>query len=80
MKITSSYITTIVLLIIYAIALAGATFIEKYYGTHTAKVLVYYSPVFFLLQFCMVVNFIAIVIERRLLKTRKWGFLTLHCA
>jgi cytochrome c-type biogenesis protein CcsB len=80
MKIASSYITTIVLLLIYAIALAVATFIEKYYGTHVAKMLVYYSPIFFLLQFCMIVNLIAIVIERRLFKTRKWGFLALHFA
>jgi cytochrome c-type biogenesis protein CcsB len=80
MKIASSYVTTIVLLIIYAVALAAATFIEKYYGTNIAKKLIYYSPVFFLLQFCMIVNFIAIIIERRLLKRRKWGFLTLHSA
>jgi cytochrome c-type biogenesis protein CcsB len=80
MKIASSYVTTIVLLIIYAISLAAATFIEKYYGTPVAKKLIYYSPVFFLLQFCMIVNFIAIIIERRLLIRRKWGFLTLHSA
>ncbi|MDR0725080.1 MAG: cytochrome c biogenesis protein CcsA [Prevotellaceae bacterium] len=80
MKTASSYVTTIVLLIIYVIVLAAATFIEKYYGTHIAKMLVYYSPVFFLLQFCMVVNFVAIIIERRLLRRRKWGFLTLHSA
>ena len=29
----SSYVTTIVLLLIYAVALAAATFIEKYHGT-----------------------------------------------
>jgi cytochrome c-type biogenesis protein CcsB len=80
MKIASSYITTIVLLIVYALVLGGATFIEKYHGTHVAQMLVYYSPVFFLLQFCMIVNLIAIIIERRLLKRRKWGFLTLHSA
>jgi cytochrome c-type biogenesis protein CcsB len=80
MKIASSYITTIVLLIIYALVLGGATFIEKYYGTHTAKMLVYYSPVFFLLQFCMIVNLVAIIVERQMLKKRKWGFLMLHAA
>jgi cytochrome c-type biogenesis protein CcsB len=42
--------------------------------------LVYYSPLFFLLQLCMVVNFAAIVVERRLIGKRKWGFLTLHSA
>jgi cytochrome c-type biogenesis protein CcsB len=28
----------------------------------------------------MIMNFIAITVERRLFKSRKWGFLTLHCA
>jgi cytochrome c-type biogenesis protein CcsB len=80
MKIISSYITTVILLIVYATVLAGATFVEKYYGTHIAQKTVYYSPLFFLLQFCMVVNLIAIIVERRLLKRRKWGFLMLHSA
>jgi cytochrome c-type biogenesis protein CcsB len=80
MKIVSSYITTVILLIVYATVLAGATFVEKYYGTQVAQKTVYYSPLFFLLQFCMVVNFIAIIVERRLFKRRKWGFLTLHFA
>jgi len=55
----SSFVTTIVLLLIYAFGLAVATFIEKYHGTATAKAMVYYSPLFFLLQFLLVVNFIA---------------------
>ena len=46
----SSYVTTIVLLLIYAVALAAATFIEKYHGTATAKTSIYYSPLFFLLR------------------------------
>jgi cytochrome c-type biogenesis protein CcsB len=80
MKIISSYITSIVLLIIYVISLAAATFIEKYFGTNMAKMLVYYSPLFFLLQLFMVVNLVAIVIRCNLIKSRKWGFLTLHFA
>ena len=43
----SSFVTTIVLLLIYAFGLAVATFIEKYHGTATAKAMVYYSPLFF---------------------------------
>jgi cytochrome c-type biogenesis protein CcsB len=80
MKFASSYITTIVLLIIYVISLAAATFIEKYFGTNMAKMLVYYSPLFFMLQLFMVVNLVAIIIRRNLIKSRKWGFLTLHFA
>ncbi|MDH6303853.1 cytochrome c-type biogenesis protein CcsB [Parabacteroides sp. PF5-5] len=77
-RLASSYVTTIVLLIIYAFGLAIATFIEKYHGTVAAKTIVYYSPLFFLLQFLLVVNFIAALLKYRLLKRKKWGFLLVH--
>jgi len=79
-KSLSSYKTTIILLVIYVIGLAFATFIEKHHGTVAAKAMIYYSPVFFFLQFLMVVNFIFEVIEYRLLKRRKWGFMLIHSA
>ena len=69
----SSFVTTIVLLLIYAFGLAVATFIEKYHGTAAAKAMVYYSPLFFLLQFLLVVNFIAATIKHQYLKRGKWG-------
>lgn len=61
----SSYLTTIILLALYASGLAAATFIEKYHGTDVAKSLIYHSLLFFFLQFLMVVNFIAIIIKYR---------------
>lgn len=70
--------TTIVLLLIYSLGLAVATFIEKYHGTVAAKAMIYYSPVFILLQFLLVVNFIFILIQRNYLKSRKWGLLLTH--
>jgi len=79
-KILSSYKMTIVLLVIYVIGLAFATFIEKYHGTVAAKTMIYYSPLFFFLQFLMVVNFVCEVIEYRLLKRKKWGFMLVHLA
>lgn len=79
-KILSSYRTTIVLLVIYAIGLAIATFIEKYMSTEAAKIIIYYSPVFFLLQFLLILNFIFILIRRELYKKKKWGGLTVHVA
>lgn len=63
----SSFVTTIVLLLIYAFGLAVATFIEKYHGTATAKASVIIPPVF-LLQFLLVVNFIAATIKHQYLK------------
>ena len=71
---------TIVLLLIYAFGLAVATFIEKYHGTATAKAMVYYSPLFFLLQFLLVVNFIAATIKHQYLKRGKWGLMLTHFA
>ena len=41
----SSFVTTIVLLLIYAFGLAVATFIEKYHGTETAKAMVFSAPI-----------------------------------
>ena len=77
-KILTSYVTTILLLLIYAGTLAAATFVEKYHGTAVAKAIIYHSPVFFLLQLLLVVNFIAVVIKRQYLKSRKWGLLITH--
>lgn len=79
-RILSSYVTTIVLLLIYASGLAFATFIEKHHGTEAAKAMIYYSPAFILLQFLMIVNFIYEVIEHQLLKKKKWGFMCIHVA
>lgn len=79
-KIISSYVTTLVLLLIYAIALGWATIIEKNYGTAVAKSLVYYSPLLFLVQFLFVVNFIAVTVKYQLIRKGKWGYLFVHVA
>lgn len=77
-KFFSSFVTTIVLLLIYAFGLAVATFIEKYHGTAAAKAMVYYSPLFFLLQFLLVVNFIVAAVKHQYLKRGKWGLMVTH--
>ena len=74
----SSYKTMVILLVIYTLGLAMATFVEKSYSTVMAKVLIYYSPLFFLLQFLLVINFLLILFKRRLYKSGKWGFLIIH--
>ena len=72
--------TAIILMGLYAIGLAGATFLEKYYGTVAAKAMIYYSPLFFLLQGLMALNFLAILFQRKGLNRGRWGFLLTHIA
>jgi cytochrome c-type biogenesis protein CcsB len=77
-KTASSYATMMVLMSIWAVALAVATFVEKAYGSTAAKVWFYYSPVFFLLQLLLVINLILIMMKRRLHRSGKWGLAMLH--
>lgn len=77
-RIFSSFVTTIVLLLFYGFGLAVATFIEKYHGTAAAKAMIYYSPLFFLLQFLLVANFLVIAVKYQYLKLRRWGLMLVH--
>lgn len=77
-RLLSSFVTTVILLLIYAFGLAVATFIEKYQGIQVAKAIVYYSPLFFLLQFLLVVNFIAVLIKHEYFKRGRWGLVITH--
>lgn len=77
-RILSSFVTTIVLLLLYGFGLAVATFIEKYHGTAAAKAMIYYSPLFFLLQFLLIVNFLFIAFKYHYLKLRRWGLMVVH--
>ena len=72
--------TAIILMGIYALGLASATYLEKYYGTAAAKAMIYYSPLFFLLQGLMALNFLAILFQRKGLNRGRWGFLLTHIA
>ncbi|MCC8170569.1 MAG: cytochrome c biogenesis protein CcsA, partial [Parabacteroides sp.] len=77
-RILSSFVTTIVLLLLYGLGLAVATFIEKYHGIAAAKTIIYYSPLFFLLPFLLVVNFILVAIKYRYGKLHRWGLMLVH--
>ena len=74
----SSYKAAIILMAIYAILMAVATFVEDSFGTEVAKAIIYYSPLFILLQVLMVANFIGITVQRRLFALRKWGYVLVH--
>lgn len=76
----SSYRATIILLTIYAVLMAIATFVEKEYDTQVAKALIYYSPLFILLHLLMVLNCIGITIKRKLFALGKWGYVLVHLA
>lgn len=68
----------VVLLLLYAIGLACATFIESAYGTAIAKEFIYNNIAFFVLQLLLGVNFVGMCWRMRLVGQKKWGVLILH--
>ena len=74
----ASYKGSIILMLIYAIGLASATFLESKIGTEAAKMLVYYSPIFIFLQLLLVVNFILILLNSKYIQKRKWALIVIH--
>lgn len=76
--IVSSRWMMIILVGLYAFSLGLATFIENSKGTIMAKELIYNNICFFVLQFLLVINFIAITIRMKMLSQKKWGVLILH--
>lgn len=81
MKIISSFVTTLILLLAYALLLAVATFIEKEHGSSTARELIYNNYGFYLLQLLLAVNFVAVAVKQlKNEKNRKIGMLVFHFA
>lgn len=73
-----SFRTCVALLVLYAVLLAVATWIEKIWGSSVAKDLVYYSPFFFILQLLLVVNFFAFAYKHQYLSGSRLGILFTH--
>lgn len=73
----SSKKTTIILLIVYAFLMGVATIIEKYQDTETAKALIYYSPLFFLVHILMIINFVSISC-RYYWRRFNWRYILIH--
>ncbi|MDO5509585.1 MAG: cytochrome c biogenesis protein CcsA [Weeksellaceae bacterium] len=69
-----------VMLFIYAISMAVATFVENDFGTPAAKVFIYNAWWFDLLQVLLIINFIANIQRYRLYKKEKWPLLLFHLA
>lgn len=70
--------TMAVLLLVYAIAMARATFIENDYGTPTAKALIYDAKWFEVLMFLLILNFIGNIARYRLWQKEKLPVLVFH--
>jgi len=75
-----SMLFTVMLLIMFAMSIAYATFIENDYGTATAQALIYQSWWFELLLFVGVVNLAGSVFEYKLVNRKKWAILLFHLA
>ncbi len=79
-KFLSSYKGSIVLMFIYSIGLATATIVEKLMSTQAAKMLIYYSPLFILLQLLLVINFLLVLFKSNYIKSKRWPLIIIHGA
>ncbi len=75
-----SMLTSVLLLMVFAIAIAYATFIENDYGTATAQALIYQSWWFELLLLLGAVNLAGSVFKYKLVNRKKWAILLFHLA
>lgn len=66
------------LVVIFAISIAYATFIENDYGTVTAKILIYNSLWFELLLLVMCVNLVGSIFANKLIQQKRWPGFLLH--
>ncbi len=69
-----------VLFLVFAAAMAIATFVENDYGTPTARKLIYASWWFELIMFVFMVNFVGNIFRFRLYRREKWPVLLFHSA
>ena len=69
-----------ILLILFAVAMAWATFIENDFGTPAAKELVYNSWWFELVMIMLVANFLGNIARYKLYRKAKWPLLVFHLA
>ena len=75
-----SMLTSVSLLLVFAISIAYATFIENNYGTDTAQVLIYQSWWFELLLALGAINLAGSVFKYELVSRKKWAILLFHMA
>lgn len=79
-RVCASLRFTFVLLALYAVLLAAATVIEKFFGTAAALTGVYHAPAFLLLQAALAANALCVSLRLRLFSRRRAAFLVTHAA
>lgn len=79
-KMFCSIYTTIVLLVIYAVLCAAATFIEAdaAYGIQAAQDMIYRTTLFNVVHFLLLLNLIAVFVYRKVWKSKKYYSIILH--
>ncbi len=70
----------VIVMLVFAVSIGTATFIENDYGTQTARALIYNAKWFELLLFYFVAIISYNIIAFKMYKREKWGQLTLHMA
>ncbi|WP_109830431.1 cytochrome c biogenesis protein [Reichenbachiella versicolor] len=80
LKIIVSNKATLVLLLIYAASMAYATFYENDFGTNAVRLIVYDSLWFEIIQWLLMINFIANIRRYKLFRKEKWSLLVFHLA
>jgi cytochrome c-type biogenesis protein CcsB len=71
---------TVLLLIMFAISIAYATFIENDFGTATAQALIYQAWWFELILLVGIINLAGSVFKYKLVTRKKWAILLFHLA
>lgn len=80
LSIFSSYAVSLLLLSLYAVALAAATLVEKHWGTATARSWIYHSLPLIALQAAIAANFVCAAWRHGYFSRKRWGFLLCHLA
>ena len=80
MRMIFSMSLTGALLMIFAISIGVATFIENDFGPESAQALVYKALWFEIMLGLLVANMIGVIFKQKLYKKKKWGSLLFHVA
>lgn len=79
-RIFSSPVLALLLLLIYAVTMAAATFIENDFGTETAWIQIYDAFWFEMVMVGLALCFVANIFKYKLIRREKWPILLFHLA